>query len=91
MKLNRRLKNILLSFDQLIFVLITFGAAYPDETISAAAWRLEQKGHFSGRIFRPLIDFIFANLPFGFAAKNHCKTAYESELYNRQLPPEYSA
>ncbi|OYW74843.1 MAG: hypothetical protein B7Z26_11245, partial [Asticcacaulis sp. 32-58-5] len=38
----------------------TLGAGDPDETMSAAAWRTEQKGRLLGRLFRPLIDRLFA-------------------------------
>lgn len=72
--MKRRILNILIAFDQLIFVLITVGRGDPDETMSAAAWRLEQDGHIAGKLFRPLIDKLFWFDP------RHCETSYESEL-----------
>jgi hypothetical protein len=86
-----RLKNMLVSLDQTIFVLVTLGAAWPDETASAAAYRLEQNGSVHGKFWRPVIDWIFAHLPFGLAEEDHCRQAFLSEVGMKQLPPEYSA
>lgn len=87
--MKRRAFNLLLAFDQFVFVMVTLGAAHPDEAPSAAAWRLEQSGKLSGRIFRPLIDAIFARLPFGWGVKDHCRKAFESELARLHLHPAY--
>lgn len=84
--MKQRILNVLIAVDQLFYVLITFGAGFPDETLSAAAWRTEQKGKIFGKIFRPIIDFIF--LPF---EKDHCHMAYISEKRSEQLPPAYSS
>lgn len=84
-RLKQRLMHILLAFDQLFGSLITLGAAYPDETPSSYAYRLEQDGKFFGRLFRPAIDFLFATL---FQEHEHCKTACESERKRYQFPPE---
>jgi len=73
--LKRRLLNLLISLDQFAFVLLTLGAANPDETPSAAAYRLEQAGRWQGKLFRPLIDFIFR----AFGQRNHCYSAWLSE------------
>ena len=70
----RRVLNLLIAIDQLIYVVITLGNGHPDETMSAAAWRLEQEGKLSGRVFRPLIDALFWFDP------QHCKTSFESEV-----------
>ena len=75
------LKNISIGIDQL-FNTILMGS--PDETLSARAWRTEQKGLLFGRIFRPLIDIIL------FFDKNHCYTSYISEVNKRQFPRDYS-
>lgn len=72
--MKRRILNILIAIDQLIYVLITLGHGDPDETLSAAAWRLELKDHWAGRIFRPLIDVLF------WFDVDHCKNSYELEL-----------
>lgn len=69
-----RVLNVLIAIDQLVYVLITLGSGDPDETMSAAAWRLECKGHISGLFFRPLIDALFWFDP------NHCQTSHEAEL-----------
>jgi hypothetical protein len=52
--MKQRILNLLIVIDQLIYVVITLGSGCPDETMSSAAWRLEQKGKIQGKIFRPL-------------------------------------
>ena len=78
-----RLYHLLIGLDQWLFGLGTFGVASPDETASAAAYRLELEGKVGGR-FRPLIDAIFR-----FSGAGHCKDAYDDELLMRQLPKLY--
>ena len=82
--MKQRLLNVLIALDQLAYVLVTLGAGSPDETLSAAAWRTEQKGRLLGRIFRPLIDLVFALFE-----KDHCRKSFESERLQRHLPKEY--
>ena len=82
--MKQRILNVLIAFDQLLYVLVTLGAGHPDETLSAAAWRTEQAGKLGGRIFRPLIDLLFR--PF---EREHCRKAYEAEKRGTQLPKEY--
>ena len=72
-ELKRRSRNILIAVDQLFYVLLTLGHGDPDETLSAAAYRLERDGKLAGRIFRPLIDMIF------FFDDNHCYRAWMAE------------
>lgn len=72
--LKRRLLHLLIALDQLVYVLITLGNGNPDETLSAAAWRLERDGKLAGRVFRPLIDALFWFDP------QHCRNSYESEV-----------
>jgi len=72
--MKQRILNLLIAIDQLVYVIITLGGGCPDETMSSAAWRLEQKGKIQGKIFRPLIDWLFWFDP------DHCKTSYESEV-----------
>jgi hypothetical protein len=79
-----RLLHILIAFDQLAWVLVTFGKGYPDETISAAAWRMEQQGKLAGRILRPLIDLLFLPIE-----RDHCRLSFESEVRGAQLPDYY--
>lgn len=59
-------------------------AGDPDETLSSRAWRAEQKGRLLGRVFRPLIDWIFSPLE-----KDHCRKSFESERDGRHLPNGY--
>lgn len=81
-----RIKNIAIAFDQFAFCLLTLGSSHPDETASSAAWRLEQKGRWTGKFFRPVIDGLFYVLA---RERNHCHESYRSELFRAQLPPEF--
>lgn len=82
--MKRRILNLLIAIDQLLWVVFTLGNGYPDETISAAAWRMEQQGKLAGKLLRPFIDFIFSALE-----KDHCFVSFESEEKGRQLPDYY--
>lgn len=77
--MKRYLKNILIGLDQFLWTLL---GGDPDETISAAMWRLEQDGSRIAGIVRRVIDWIAWE-------PNHCQTAYASETLRRQLPEEY--
>ena len=68
-----RILNLLTSLDQFLFSVITLGGSNPDETMSAAAYRLEQAGRWQGKLFRPIIDAIF------FFQPQHCKKAAAAE------------
>lgn len=72
-----RLLNILVALDQFLFCLLTLGGSNPDETMSAAAWRLEKAGRWQGRVFRPLIDAIF------FFQPKHCEQSAAAEVRGR--------
>lgn len=74
---------ILIALDQLANAVL---GGSPDETLSARAWRMEQKGRPAGRYLRPFIDALF--WPIGQA--NHCQDAYISELNRRQYPAAYT-
>ncbi len=74
----KRLLNLLIALDQLVYVIITFGSGNPDETCSSAAYRMEMKGKFFG-FWRPIIDGIF------FFDNNHCKESYENELLLKEF------
>ena len=76
--MKQRILNILIAIDQLVYVLITLGEGMPDETMSAAAYRLEREGRLAGKIFRPMIDGLF------FWDKNHCYGAALSEIRRTQ-------
>jgi len=82
--MKQRLLNLLIAVDQLLWVVFTLGKGYPDETISAAAWRMGQQGKLSGRILRPLIDLLFRPIE-----KDHCYKAWLSEVQRAQLPSDY--
>lgn len=84
--MRQRILHLLIAVDQLLWVLLTLGKGHPDETISAAAWRMEQQGKVAGRILRPLIDALFRPLE-----RDHCRKSFESELSDAQLPAAYSA
>lgn len=84
--MKRRLLHLLIAIDQLAWVVLTLGNGSPDETISAAAWRMEQQGKLAGRILRPAIDALFWPLE-----RDHCRLAFESELRGAQLPEGYRA
>ena len=79
--MKQYLSNVAIAIDQ---VLNALRGGSPDETLSAAAWRTEQKGRLLGRLFRPLIDLIFALFE-----EDHCRKSYESERNGRHLPKEY--
>jgi len=79
-----RLLNLFTALDQLLWVVLTLGVGKPDETISAALWRMELEGKRAGKWFRPVVDF-FAR-PF---EKDHCFQAWQAEMKRSQLPEEY--
>ena len=66
----------------------TILGGYPDESMSARAWRTSQKRRFPGVITRPLIDGLFFVVTWG-RDRQHCRDAYESEKLRRQLPSYY--
>ena len=82
--MKQRILNLLIALDQLAWVIVTLGKGHPDETISAAAWRMEQQGKLAGRILRPLIDALFRPLE-----RDHCRKSFESEQRGAQLPAAY--
>jgi hypothetical protein len=82
--MKQRILNILIAIDQLLWVLITLGKGHPDETISAAAWRMEQEGKLAGRILRPLVDLLFRPIE-----RDHCRRSFESEVRGAHLPAAY--
>jgi len=75
---KRRLLTLIISGDQTLFAIITQGSAAPDETMSAAAYRLEQQGRWPGKLFRPIIDKIM------FFDHAHCHRAYQAEVHGWQ-------
>ena len=79
--MKQYLLNVAIAVDQTLNAL---RGGSPDETLSAAAWRTEQKGRWLGRVFRPLIDLVFALF-----ASDHCRQSFESERNGHHLPKEY--
>lgn len=73
-------KNLLISIDQL-FNTVLGGA--PDETLSAACYRLKDRQPY--KVFRIIIDFIF------FWEKEHCKKSYDAEYEKKHLPKSYNS
>ena len=73
-----RLLNLLVALDKLIYQIMTLGYGSQFDTVSSAAYRMEQKGRLVGKLSRPVIDWIFASL----GDENHCFTSYISEKYN---------
>jgi hypothetical protein len=84
MSLQTRILHILVALDTFLFVAATLGSAYPGETASGAAWRLELQGRWQGRVFRPFIDGLFRWLE-----RDHCQSAYAYERnLSARLPPD---
>lgn len=81
---KKRILNILIVLDQLIWVLISLGKGSPDETISSASYRGWLHDHPIGKIAKPVIDFLFLPIQ-----KNHCRKAWESEVLRKQLPKSF--
>lgn len=80
--MKQRILNLLIALDQLVYVVITLGVGMPDETMSAAAYRMELAGKPAG-VFRRFIDALF------WFDADHCHQAYLSEVGKKQLPSEY--
>lgn len=72
------IRQIAIGVDQLANTLI---GGWADETISAYAWRTQNRNKW----LLILIDTLF------FWEENHCHEAYKAEKQRRQLPPEYRA
>ena len=71
--MKRRILNLLVALDRLVYVLVTLGHGTSRETLSGAAYRMELEGQFFG-FFRPVIDALFAPIE-----TNHCRRCYEDE------------
>jgi len=82
--LKRRVLHILIALDQLAYVLLTLGYGNPDETLSAAAYRLWIRRQIGGRYFKPAIDLLFSPVE-----RDHCEKSYRAEMERRQLPRGY--
>ena len=76
--MKSRVLNILIALDKLIYQLITLGYGSSWDTISSAAYRMEQKGRLVGKLSRPVIDWVF----YKFGSERHCFESYISAKYN---------
>lgn len=74
--------RVLLAIDQLLNVVICNGS--PDETMSAASYRMHRDGRFWG-FMMPVIDLMFRWQGY----PDHCYRAYLKELDRTQYPDEY--
>jgi len=74
-----RAREVAIAIDQLANAIC---GGYADETISARCWRRRASRPYT--ILRPVIDGLF------FWQRDHCRSAYESEVKRTQLPKEYS-
>ena len=72
-------KKVAIWLDQGINVI--FFGGFPDESLSARAWRWHNEGKREWP--RKLINKIF------FWMKDHCYSAYQNEVMRRQYPPQY--
>lgn len=75
------LRNLAIAVDQLANALL---AGSCDETLSARAHRMREKGHRHWGWTAGAIDWLF------FWQTDHCRSSYESELQRRQLPGHYT-
>jgi hypothetical protein len=78
--MTRWLLQLLIALDQLLNVLVCGGWA--DETMSSTAWRMEQKGKLTGRVLRPVIDWLASPWQ-----ADHCRKAWESERLRLHSSP----
>lgn len=76
--MKQRLLNILIALDRLAYQALTLGYGSLHDTISSAAYRMEQKGRLIGKLSRPCIDWVFSVL----GDDKHCFTSYISAKYN---------
>lgn len=77
--------QLFIAVDQLLNVLVTplSDGAWADETLSSRAYRMWVKGRPWGRIWMPVIDWLFS-----WQMPRHCHAAYLSERKRAQAPPE---
>ncbi|MFC1171156.1 DNA helicase UvrD [Pasteurella multocida] len=84
-KLKQWLYNVIIALDQLLNAIL---GGWADETLSSRAYRgavLRVNPRLKWRVIFKLIECVF------FFEKEHCKTAYESELKRRQYPDAFQA
>lgn len=76
---ERYFRQLFIACNQVINVLLLNGMA--DETISARSYRMMLQG--KTRLPYLVINFIF------FLEADHCKTAFDEEVYRKQYPEFY--
>lgn len=84
------LTQLFIAVDQLLNVLITpfSSGAWADETLSCRAYRMWRDGKPWGRIWMPVIDFLFKWQKLRPEALGHCHNAYLKERERYNSPPE---
>ncbi len=75
--MRARVLKILIALDKLAYQIMTLGYGSEFDTISSAAYRMEQKGRLVGKLSRPVIDWLFSML----GDEKHCFTSYISAKY----------
>jgi hypothetical protein len=75
--MRARILKVLIALDKLAYQVMTLGYGSEFDTISSAAYRMEQKGRLIGRISRPVIDWIFDKI----GDTDHCFISYISAKY----------
>lgn len=73
-----RIIKVLIALDKLAYQIMTLGYGSEFDTISSAAYRMEQKGRLVGKLSRPVIDWVFSK----FGNERHCFESYISAKYN---------
>lgn len=78
-------QQLFIACDQLLNVLITpfQSSAWADESMSSRCYRAHRDGKIAGRMFMPIIDFLFI-----WQVKEHCRMAYLKECARYNSPPE---
>ena len=74
--------NILIAIDQLVTTIV---GGYPDESLSSYAYRMHVQNKPWGRIWRPIIDWLFS---WQRIKGGHCLGAYMEERLRFQFPPD---
>ena len=79
--MKQRILIVLIAIDHFALAIATLGHCKRAETISAAAWSLEQNGKLAGRVFRPFIDWLFT-----WIERDHCYVSWMSEKHMYTTP-----
>jgi len=78
-------RNLLIAVDQAVNCLIRMGGewGYPDETLSARAWRKRDRTPAWPRWIDRIFFWDRAD------GKRHCQLAFENEILRGHMPPAY--